>query len=95
MSPTPKQTKQTPDEPIHNRLAVLRAERELSRRDLADAIGIHYQTVGYLERGEYSPSLALAFRIARFFELPIEAVFADRPFERMSAVVYDQRGASE
>ena len=78
------------DEPIHNRLAVLRAERELSRRALADAIGVHYQTVGYLERGEYSPSLALAFRIARFFELPLEAVFSDRPFQRMSSVVYDR-----
>ena len=80
------------DEPVHNRLAVLRAERGLSRRDLADAVGIHYQTIGYLERGEYSPSLALAFRIARYFDLPIEAVFSDRPFKPMSAVVYDRGG---
>jgi putative transcriptional regulator len=82
----------TGDEPIHNRLAVLRAERSLSRRELAEAIGVHYQTVGYLERGEYSPSLALAFRIARFFDLPVEAVFSDRPFQRMSSVVYDRGG---
>lgn len=82
----------TGDEPIHNRLAVLRAERALSRRDLAEAIGVHYQTVGYLERGEYSPSLALAFRIARFFDLPVEAVFSDRPFQPMSSVVYDRGG---
>jgi putative transcriptional regulator len=80
------------DEPIHNRLPVLRAERRLSRRDLADAVGVHYQTIGYLERGEYSPSLALAFRIARYFDLPVEAVFSDRPFQPMSSVVYDQRG---
>lgn len=70
----------TTDEPIYNRLAVLRAERGLSRRQLADAVRVHYQTIGYLERGEYSPSLALAFRIARFFDLPLEAVFSDRPF---------------
>jgi putative transcriptional regulator len=82
----------TGDEAIHNRLAVLRAERSLSRRELAEAIGVHYQTVGYLERGEYSPSLALAFRIARFFDLPVEAVFSDRPFQRMSSVVYDRGG---
>ena len=88
MTPTPKAT----DEPIYNRLNVLRAERALSRRDLAEAIGVHYQTVGYLERGEYSPSLALAFRIARYFGLPVEAVFSDRPFQPMSSVVYDQRG---
>ncbi|MCC5949287.1 MAG: helix-turn-helix transcriptional regulator [Nitriliruptoraceae bacterium] len=69
---------------LYHRLPVLRTERELSRRDLADAVGVHYQTIGYLERGEYSPSLALAFRIARFFELPIEAVFSDQPFELMS-----------
>ena len=44
-------------ETIHNRIAMLRAERGISRRQLADALGVHYQTVGYLERGEYSPSL--------------------------------------
>jgi putative transcriptional regulator len=85
----------TPDEPIHNRLPVLRAERGLSRRDLAAAIGVHYQTVGYLERGEYSPSLALAFRIARFFDLPIEAVFSDEPFGPLSSVVYDRGGSDQ
>lgn len=75
--------------PIHNRLPVLRAEWGLTRQQFAEAIGVHYQTVGYLERGEYSPSLALAFRISRFFDLPIEAVFSDRPFDRLSAQVYD------
>ena len=48
--------------------------------DLAEALGIHYQTVGYIERGEYSPSLHLALRIAAFFDLPIEAVFSLEPF---------------
>ena len=43
--------------PIHNRLPVLRAERGLSRKDLAQAIGVNYQTVGYLERGDFNPSL--------------------------------------
>ncbi|MEZ5090755.1 MAG: helix-turn-helix domain-containing protein [Micropruina sp.] len=42
-------------ETIHNRISMLRAERGISRRQLADALGVHYQTVGYLERGEYSP----------------------------------------
>lgn len=83
-------TPNAPEETIHNRLPVLRAERGLSRRDLAEAIGIHYQTVGYLERGEYAPSLALAFRIARHFDLPVEAVFSDVPFQPMSSVVYDR-----
>jgi DNA-binding XRE family transcriptional regulator len=40
--------------------------------------------VGYLERGEYSPSLHLALRIAAFFELPVEAVFSTEPFPRVT-----------
>lgn len=66
--------------PLHNRLAVLRAERDLSRQELADAVAVNVQTIGYLERGDYSPSLELAFRLAEFFELPIEAIFAREPF---------------
>jgi putative transcriptional regulator len=74
--------------PLFNRLDVLRAERGLSRQQFADAIGVNYQTVGYLERGTYNPSLELAFRIAEFFELPIEAIFARSAFTPMSAALY-------
>jgi DNA-binding XRE family transcriptional regulator len=70
-------------EAIHNRIAMLRAERKVSRRELAEALGVHYQTVGYLERGEYSPSLHLALRIAEYFEVPVEVVFSIRPFPRL------------
>jgi DNA-binding XRE family transcriptional regulator len=70
-------------ETIHNRIAMLRAERGISRRDLADALGVHYQTVGYLERGEYSPSLHLALRIAEYFEVPVEVIFSTKPFPRI------------
>ena len=73
---------------VYNRLAVLRAERGLSRLNLANAIGVNYQTIGYLERGEYNPSLELAFRISEFFALPIEAIFSPRPFKPLSAEVY-------
>ncbi len=55
-----------PEPSLHNRLAVLRAERSVSRQELADVLGINYQTVGYLERGEYNPSLALALQIAEY-----------------------------
>ena len=71
-------------EGVHNRIAVLRAEQGVSRRELADALGVHYQTVGYLERGEYSPSLALALRIAAFFGVPVEVIFSLEPFPRVS-----------
>ncbi len=83
-----------PDPQIHHRLAVLRAERGLSRQDLADALGINYQTIGYLERGDYHPSLLLALQVARYFELPVEAVFSLQPFEPLSAMVYGRGEAS-
>jgi putative transcriptional regulator len=70
---------------IYNRIAVLRAERAISRRQLAEALGVHYQTVGYLERGEYSPSLHLALRIAVYFEVPVEVVFSTEPFPRIGS----------
>ncbi len=68
---------------LFNRLAVLRAERGITRRQLAEAVGVHYQTVGYLERGEYSPSLLLALRIAEYFGLAVEEVFSLRAFPRI------------
>jgi putative transcriptional regulator len=69
---------------VYNRIALLRAEQNVSRRELADALGVHYQTVGYLERGEYNPSLHLALRIAAFFDVPVETVFSTRPFPRIT-----------
>ena len=72
-------------EVIYNRIAMLRAERGISRRQLAEALGVHYQTVGYLERGEYSPSLYLALRIAEYFEVPVEVVFSAEPFPRIGS----------
>ena len=71
-------------EGVHNRIALLRVEQGVTRRELADALGVHYQTVGYLERGEYNPSLHLALRIAQFFGVPVEAVFSIEAFPRVS-----------
>ena len=61
---------------IYNRISILRQEKGLSRKDLAEKIGVNFQTVGYLEREEYNPSLDLAFRISEVFELPIEFIFS-------------------
>jgi putative transcriptional regulator len=72
-------------EVIYNRIAMLRAERGISRRQLAEALDVHYQTVGYLERGEYSPSLYLALRLAAYFEVPVEVVFSTEPFPRIGS----------
>lgn len=68
---------------VYNRIAMLRAERGISRRELSEALGVHYQTIGYIERGEYSPSLNLALRISEYFEVPVEVVFSTTPFARI------------
>ena len=82
-----------PEKILYNRLPVLRAERGLSRAELAKALEINYQTMGYLERGEYNPSLELAFRISEFFELPIEAIFSRTPFKPLSEELYHQKNS--
>ena len=73
---------------LYNRIAVLRAERGLSRQDLAEALDVNYQTIGFLERGDYAPSLALAFALSDYFGLPIEAIFSRQPFRPLSEQVY-------
>jgi len=62
---------------MNNRLKVLRAERDWSQAHLAELLGVSRQTVNALETGRYDPSLPLAFRIARVFAQPIEAIFID------------------
>lgn len=79
---------------LYNRIPVLRAERGISRQELADAVGVNYQTIGFLERGDYGPSLKLAFAIAGYFGLPVEAVFSTAPFEPLSTQVYGDAGAA-
>lgn len=76
--------------PIHNRLAVLRAERGLSRQQLAEALSVNYQTIGYIERGDYNPSLELALRISELFKLPVEAIFARHQFRPLSEELYSR-----
>lgn len=80
------------ERPLHNRLAVLRAERALSRAELADLVEVNPQTIGALERGDYFPSLDLALRLAEVFALPVEAVFSRIPFTPLSEQVYRTNG---
>ena len=58
-----------------NRLRVLRAERNWTQADLAAQLGVSRQTINAIETEKYEPSLTLAFKIARLFELSIEAIF--------------------
>ena len=80
---------------LYNRITQLRAERGLSRQELADAVGVNYQTIGFLERGNYGPSLKLAFVIAAYFGLPIEAIFSTEPLKRLSEQVYGSSRSPE
>jgi DNA-binding XRE family transcriptional regulator len=68
------------EDPVYSRIEEHRTRTGLSRQQLADAVGVHYQTVGYLERGEYAPSLALALRIAQLVGAPVEQLFSLTPF---------------
>ena len=63
------------EERVANRIEALRTQANLSRQELADQVGVHYQTIGYIERGEYSPSLVLALRIASVLGARVEEIF--------------------
>ena len=76
---------------LYNRIAVLRRERGVSRKDLAEAVGVNFQTVGYLEREEYNPSLDLAFRISEYFGLPVDLVFSTEPLKPLSQEILEYR----
>ena len=65
------------EKPMKNRLEELRKQRGVRQEDLAQALGVSRQTVISLEKGKYNPSLSLAFRLARYFGMPIEAIFDD------------------
>jgi len=66
-------------EHVYNRIALVREQRGMSRQEFADSVEVHYQTVGYLERGEYNPSLALALRISRLLDVPVDELFSLDP----------------
>ena len=84
---------------MKNRLRVLRAERDWSQADLADRLGVSRQTVNAVETEKYDPSLPLAFKVARLFNLAIEQVFQDdaaqaRPQDNAAPSPRDNGGAA-
>ncbi len=60
---------------MKNRLEELRKQRGIRQEELATALEVSRQTIGSLENGRYNPSIILAFKIARFFEMSIEEIF--------------------
>jgi putative transcriptional regulator len=71
-----------PEEPVYNRIEEARSTLGFTRQELADKVGVHYQTIGYLEREEYSPSLALALRIAKALNQEVSQLFSQTPFKK-------------
>ena len=75
---------------IYNRIAVLRTEASMTRKALAEKVGVNPQTIGFLERGDYNPSLELALNVAAVFKLPVELMFSFRPFPSVAATLLGQ-----
>lgn len=71
--------------PFPNRIAELRERAKMSRLELAELVGVNSQTIGYLERGEYNPSLALAFRLSDVFGLTVEKIFVRKERKRSTS----------
>lgn len=63
---------------MKNRIKVLRAEREITQEQLANRVDVSRQTINAIEKGKFDPSLPLAFKIARLFNLTIEDIFIDQ-----------------
>jgi DNA-binding XRE family transcriptional regulator len=79
---------------IYNRIALFRAEAGMSRKALADKVGVNPQTIGFLERGDYNPSLELALNVAAVFKVPIELVFSFHPFPSVAEALLGQGDSS-
>ncbi|KRA79751.1 helix-turn-helix transcriptional regulator [Altererythrobacter sp. Root672] len=75
---------------IYNRIAVFRAEVGMTRKALAEKVGVNPQTIGFLERGDYNPSLELALRVSQVFKVPIELLFSFTPFPSVAATLLGQ-----
>lgn len=80
---------------VHNRIRALRHEKGLSQKALGEVFGLNHRTIGYLEREDYMPSLSLAWGMADYFELPLEAVFPREPFIPMSQQLYGSHTEGE
>lgn len=69
---------------MFNRIALFRAERDMSRKELAELVEVNPQTIGYLERGDYKPSLELGMKIAAVFSVRVEMLFSFTEFESVA-----------
>ena len=76
---------------VHNRITLFRTERGLSRKELADLVDLNPQTIGFLERGSYSTSVECALRLAKVFNVSVDALFSLKPFPALFTQLFDQK----
>lgn len=79
---------------FHNRLKMLRVERGLSRKELADMTGVHPQTIGYIERRQFNPTIELALRLSGALGVGLDSIFSAGPFELLDDAALSRRKAS-
>jgi DNA-binding XRE family transcriptional regulator len=72
---------------VHNQITLFRIERGLSRKDLAAAVGVNPQTIGFLERGTYNPSVELALKLAAVFGVPVDTLFSLNGFPSLATQI--------
>jgi DNA-binding XRE family transcriptional regulator len=72
---------------VHNQITLFRIERGLSRKDLAAAVGVNPQTIGFLERGTYNPSVELALKLAAVFVVPVDTLFSLNGFPSLATQI--------
>ncbi|MCP4988197.1 MAG: helix-turn-helix transcriptional regulator [Colwellia sp.] len=63
------------NEELDNNIAKLRSKQKISQQDLADAIGVSRKTISTVETGRFTPSVVIALKMARYFEVPVEKIF--------------------
>ena len=84
---------------VHNRIALFRTERGLSRKELAELVDVNPQTIGFLERGSYAPSVELALRLAAVFGVPVDTLFSLHPFpplaQQLGGAPFQSPGADQ
>jgi DNA-binding XRE family transcriptional regulator len=76
---------------MYNRIMLFRVEAGLSRKQLAEMLGVNAQTIGYLERGDYSPSLELGMKLASTFRVRVETLFSLDPFPSVAGALEQER----
>ena len=72
---------------VHNQITLFRVERGLSRKDLAAAVWVNPQTIGFLERGTYNPSVELALKLAAVFGVPVDTLFSLNGFPSLATQI--------